>query len=243
MCMSPVNSGIGNNLNWLDDLDSTNQGCFVNGEEFNGNWHYFPLCYPGTLAFTITPNDTLRDLNWALWGPYPPQMSCPITGPPIRCSRALAPGMTGLSADASDVSEDSSGDGWLAPVSNPGGSRFVLYVESDTSEQVSYELNMITDPPNNINCWFDCLPTSVSTSQDPTLITLQPNPASDHIELISDGPGPLHWEIRDGKGMLWGQGTDGPSLSIPVKHLAPGLYLLRTEAADGSVRAYRWVKE
>jgi hypothetical protein len=145
-----------------------------------------------------------------------------------------------MRTEADDSSEDAAGDGWLAPIAHETLTQYVLYIQDASDAEPIVEFNV--DPPLLYNCAYGCITTEIGSS---TLgdHTLQPNPASDHIELISAGPGPLHWEIRDGKGMLCDQGTDGPALSIPVAHLAPGLYLLRTVAADGSVRAYRWVKE
>ena len=145
-----------------------------------------------------------------------------------------------MRAEATDSSEDTSGDGWLAPIPYDNQRRYLIYIQDPTEAGPVVEFNV--DPPLTYTCQFGCIPTDISSLVREEH-TLQPNPASDHIELITDGPGPLHWEIRDGKGMLCGLGTDGPALRIPVAHLAPGLYLLRTVEADGSVRAYRWVKE
>ena len=145
-----------------------------------------------------------------------------------------------MRAEASDSSEDASGDGWLAPIQYDNQTRYLIYIQDPTEAGPVVEFNV--DPPLTYTCQFGCIPTEISSLVQEEH-TLQPNPARDRVELMNSALGHLHWEIRDSKGMLCGQGMEIGPLSIPVAHLAPGLYMLRTVDADGSVRAYRWVKE
>jgi len=200
------------------------------------------MCGAGTFGITLEPSSPVADLNWAIWE-YEGSFFCPPNGPPLRCSKAIPTDgnwITGMREEAADNSEDAEGDGWLAPIAHETLTRYVLYIQDATDAEPIVEFNV--DPPISYNCEYGCITTDVVSA---TLEehTLQPNPARDRIELINSALGPLHWEIRDGKGMLCGQGMEIGPLSMPVAHLAPGLYLLRTVAADGSVRAYQWVKE
>jgi len=224
------------------DLNETNRGCLSQGDSTSGRWITFIACGAGDLTITLEPSFPESDLNWAIWE-YQGAFFCPPSGPPLRCSNAVPTDgnwITGMRAEASDSSEDASGDGWLAPIQYDNQTRYLIYIQDPTEAGPVVEFNV--DPPLTYTCQFGCIPTEISSLVQEEH-TLQPNPARDRVELMNSALGHLHWEIRDSKGMLCGQGMEIGPLSIPVAHLAPGLYMLRTVDADGSVRAYRWVKE
>lgn len=109
------------------DLDATNQGCLGTGEQ-DGIWARVIIATDGTLAFTLTPTSQ-TDYDFAVWGPMP-ELQCPPVGAPVRCSFSAAPGTTGLSTSAVDLSEGAGGDGRVAALSVLAGEQYVLYINN-----------------------------------------------------------------------------------------------------------------
>ncbi len=227
--------------NVVDDLTEDNQGCLINGEENGGIWTFLPLCSGEPLAFTLTPNTPEGDVNWALWGPFPNSGVCPLAYEPIRCSRAATTGGTGLATGATDLSEDLSGDGWLAPVEVPPSGVFVLYFEGDAS-LIDYVERTVTSGQQD--CWGFCDPTAID-GVGPTqgTATVHPNPARTTLTLQPGHHTPYHWQLLDARGQLLRTGTHRGDLTLPVDELPMGMYVLRSRTDTGATNEHRWVKE
>ena len=71
----------------VNDLDSSNQGCLLSGEN-QSSWYIIQPVTTGTIAFSISPTPIV-DYDFAVWGPFP-TVQCPITSPPLRCSFSAA---------------------------------------------------------------------------------------------------------------------------------------------------------
>lgn len=118
-----------NLVNDFEDPDNQ-AGCLFT-EETAPRWYRFSFSSEmpagSTFEFEIKPEDNSGNFNFAIYGPG---LSCDSLSSPIRCSYATAscPGCpTGLNSGASDTSEDSSGDGFLAPLAvEPGQSYYLL---------------------------------------------------------------------------------------------------------------------
>ena len=117
----------GNSSGWgdIDDLDATNQGCLSNGEH-QSSWYVFSPTTTGTISFTINPTP-LVDYDFAVWGPMS-AVSCPVAGNPIRCSFSALIAPTGLNAAAADLSETTTGDGFVAPIVVAAGDVNQFYI-------------------------------------------------------------------------------------------------------------------
>ena len=227
--------------NAIDDLNGTNQGCLINGEEFGGVWTFLPVCAGEPLAFTLEPNTPEGDVNWALWGPFPSTAVCPLAFEPIRCSRAATSGGTGLMTGATDISEDLSGDGWLAPVEVTATGIFILYFEGD-ADIIDFVERTVTS--GQLDCWGFCQVTgldAVEPSQMPA--TVHPNPAHTTLTLQPGHHTPYAWQLLDARGSLVQSGNHAGQLDLPVDQLPQGLYLLRIHNTTGEVTEHRWVKE
>lgn len=227
--------------NAIDDLTGTNQGCLINGEEFGGVWTFLPVCAGEPLAFTLEPNTPEGDVNWALWGPFPSSAFCPLAFEPIRCSRAATSGGTGLMTGATDISEDLSGDGWLAPVEVTATGIFILYFEGD-AEVIDFVERTVTS--GQLDCFGFCQVTALD-AVEPSQRTanVHPNPAHSNLTLQPGHPAPYTWQLLDARGSLIRNGNHTGQLDLPVDHLPQGLYLLRTHTSTGEAMEHRWVKE
>ena len=227
--------------NAIDDLNGSNQGCLINGEEFGGVWTLLPLCAGEPLAFTLEPNTPEGDVNWALWGPFPSSAFCPLAFEPIRCSRAATAGGTGLMTGATDLSEDLSGDGWLAPVEVTATGIFILYFEGD-ADIIDFVERTVTS--GQLDCWGFCQITALDAVEPSQMTaTVHPNPAHSNLTLQPGHHTPYSWQLLDARGSLILNGNHTGQLDLPVDQLPQGLYLLRTHTSTGEVTEHRWVKE
>jgi hypothetical protein len=122
------------------ELNTTNRGCLTANEASSSFW--FQICFnsAGRFHFSINPNGNRNDFDWAIWNAE----TCPPSGAPVRCSYAgVANGgpcetcdYTGLGTNpnngvlATDVSESSTGDGWLAPLTVSSGECYTLNINN-----------------------------------------------------------------------------------------------------------------
>ena len=131
------------------DLDGTNQGCLATGEQ-DGLWARFIIATDGTLAFTLTPGSQ-TDLDFAVWGPMT-ELQCPPIGAPVRCSFSAAPGPTGLSTSAVDLSEGAGGDGRVAALSVLAGEQYVLYINNYSQNGIGLDLTWLLSEGATLLC-------------------------------------------------------------------------------------------
>ena len=114
--------------------------------EKQSNWYVFSSTSDGTIGFLLTP-DATADYDWAIWGPYN-SLECPAftNDVPIRCSAASylnsgVNGETGLKAGAGDTYENSSGDGYLEPLTVLADELYVMMLDNWDSNDNPFELS------------------------------------------------------------------------------------------------------
>jgi hypothetical protein len=144
------------------DLSSGNHGCLLNNER-QGTWYYFSPQTTGTIAFDLTPINSLGnpssvDYDFAIWGPFP-TVSCPPAGNPLRCSYALpstsGPWNTGMAAGNVDLSEPASGNGFVAPITIAPAAVdqvFVMYLDNWDLDGQAFNLTWNLSNPALLDC-------------------------------------------------------------------------------------------
>ncbi|MFK7905653.1 MAG: hypothetical protein AB8B69_11035, partial [Chitinophagales bacterium] len=95
----------------------------------------------GELAFTIDPvgND---DYDFAIYGP---DVDCNNLGSPIRCSFAASTTTTGLGNNATDLSENTFGDGFVAPIDVEQGEIYYILVDNWSQSFLGFNLTWTGD--------------------------------------------------------------------------------------------------
>lgn len=137
-----------------NELNAANSGCLP---DFEANFSYwFNICTTtsGTIAFTINPNGSNNDYDFAVWGP---NVFCIPTVPPIRCSYAVPPpgggsngDVTGLGNGAADNAEGPTGNSWLSPINALAGECYLVYVANYHTTISTFDL--IFTGTANYNC-------------------------------------------------------------------------------------------
>ena len=117
-------------------------GCIQAGEH-QSSWYEVYVSGSGTLAFDIIPNaGNSEDYDFAVWGPNP---DCGNLGDPLRCSFAddgctYCPS-TGMDPSFTDLSEPSTGDGYVAAINAQVGDRYLILVDNYNSSAEGFVLN------------------------------------------------------------------------------------------------------
>jgi hypothetical protein len=230
------------NPDLINELNSGNAGCLTDTTVL-GSWYTITTLTSGTLAFTLDPADPSTDLNWAIWGPTTADGVCDLEEAPLRCSKALAQGPTGLSATALENTEDESGDGFVKPIPPTALRNFTLFVYARGVNDAAFDISFQNDPNDLVNC--EGIPTGVSTHPQGEALLLIPNPAHDHIRLTGHGLNTIRsWELITAVGAVLATGSSlGDGLTIDVSGMPSGVYVLRTVDTDGTTRPFRWVKQ
>jgi hypothetical protein len=114
----------------------TGSGCPAGGENYS-NWYIVQFQSSGTFNFTVTPSSTSDDYDYAVYGP---NVSCGSLGAPLRCSDSGLTGATGLSAAATDFSEDVYGDKFTAPLNVVAGQTYYIMVDEWSPTGAGYSL-------------------------------------------------------------------------------------------------------
>lgn len=192
ICNGQTFNNSSNSTGNIDDLFPGNQDCLSQGER-EGTWYYFSPSASGTIGFTIAPSVGSDDYDFALWGPMS-NVTCPPTGPPLRCSYAAPTGPTGLGNGATDNSEGAGGDRWVSPINVIAGQIYILYVDNFSATGQSFNLSWQLSGGASLDC--SVLPVSflnVSAIQQHEAVdvawTTQREEASDHfrVERSPDG--------------------------------------------------------
>ena len=134
LCSSSTFAG-NSNGSGVQELNSTNQGCL--GIENQSSWYTFTIETSGDLKMTIAP-DASDDYDFAIWGPNP---TLPLTIDPIRCSYAAEFDDTGMGNSATDNTEDSFGDGWVAPMNVLAGEVYIVLIDNYSSSSNPFSLS------------------------------------------------------------------------------------------------------
>lgn len=144
------------------ELSSANQGCLFT--EHQSSWYYLNVQTGGSLSMTIDPTNNGDDYDFAIWGPFTAataQANCPPIGPPIRCSYSAETDQTGLISSYSytyacgflwlstcigtqtvtDLSETSSGDSWVSPLTVSANQIYILLVDNFSNSGNPYTMS------------------------------------------------------------------------------------------------------
>ncbi|MBK7943791.1 MAG: T9SS type A sorting domain-containing protein [Flavobacteriales bacterium] len=157
VCSNTAQSANPQNTGGVVDLNLSNRGCLITNER-RGVWYTFQITQPGQLGFTINPFPYgISDYDYGLWGPYS-SITCPPTGPPLRCSWADGPSLTGLNWVATDFSEGVAGDSWTQYINVAVGQFYILYVDNWYMTGFAFDLNFTYQP----NCGVGANPPCAS---------------------------------------------------------------------------------
>ena len=143
-----------------NDLNASNRGCLM-GNERQGSWYFFSPTVAGTASMTIAPTGGSVDYDFAIWGPMN-AISCPPSGPPVRCSWAYPPNVpgypapssfeTGMRASSVDLSENDLGDGFVAPLPLVVGQYYIMYIDNFDITGQSFQLNWSFTGGGSLDC-------------------------------------------------------------------------------------------
>lgn len=128
----------GSGTNDFDPPGNPAPSCGV--EENQSLWLTIPIEADGTFGFSIRPNNAGDDYDFAVFGP---NVDCGSLGPSIRCSFASpsASGITGITATATDPSEDSSGDGFVSEINVLAGETYVLLIDNFSNNNQGFAID------------------------------------------------------------------------------------------------------
>lgn len=170
-------------------LSSDLSGACVPTENYT-NWYTIKIQSGGKLGFTIAPNTTADDYDFALFGPNP---SCGSLGSPIRCSYASNwstfpnTGMNsasnlstntnacGVNNSGSDNTEDACGNGWTNELAVTTGETYQLVVSKWTPGGSGFSLNWLLTSGASLDCSVTPLPIellSFSAKPDNSMVKL-----------------------------------------------------------------------
>ena len=150
LCAATNFNGSPSNTGLVADLNFTTRGCLGSNER-QGIWYTFTISAGGTLAFTITPNNAADDYDFAVFGPFS-SVDCINKNAPLRCSYSGLSGNTGLRASAVDLTEDSGGDKWVAPMAVTVGEVYMLYVSNFSLSGLQFGLSWQMAGGASIDC-------------------------------------------------------------------------------------------
>lgn len=134
---------------WGPGLVSDGCGGCVVSENFT-EWYYMEVATSGTMELELSPVGN-SDVDFAIYQ----SSDCDALGPPVRCSYAVynAPGKTGLSTSAADLSEDVTGDQWVAELNiTAGEGYFILINEWNKLNPNSYTLDWTLSNGASFDC-------------------------------------------------------------------------------------------
>lgn len=131
--------------------NNTTDGCLT--VEHQSSWYYFQPVTSGTIALNIA---TAIDYDFAIWSG-----GCGNLGSPIRCSYSATYGNTGLGNGAVDVTEDTGGDAWVAPLNVVAGQIYIMLIDNFTSNSTPFTLDWTFSNGATLNCTPITLPTEL----------------------------------------------------------------------------------
>ena len=126
------------------ELNSSNRGCLADNEH-QSSWYYFIPTVNGTISMTI---QTTVDYDFAIWQ----GTNCANLGAPIRCSFSAIEGNTGLGNGATDNSEGSGGNAWVAPLNVTAGTFYIMVIDNYDADNTSFTIDFTFSSPDLLNC-------------------------------------------------------------------------------------------
>lgn len=140
----------GNNSGFAgQEMHSGQNGCLATLEH-QSSWFYFNPATSGTLGLNI---QTAIDYDFAIW-----DGTCANLGAPLRCSYSAQFGNTGLGNGATDLSEGTGGNRWVAPLNIVAGQTYILLIDNFTADNTAF--NLVWDLYNGAT--LDCTPIPLS---------------------------------------------------------------------------------
>jgi large repetitive protein len=137
-----ANSGIGS----VTDLNITNQGCLTNGE-VNSSWYILNTSTAGNVVFSITPNNSADDYDFAVWDITDTSCAALVGGaPPIRCnfaslSNSSSGGLTGLNGTATLPTYGAAGPSFSSAITATAGQTFIILINNNSNSSNGYTLS------------------------------------------------------------------------------------------------------
>lgn len=141
---NPTNTGL------TADLNNYNRGCLGSNER-QGTWYSFTPSSGGTLGFTIAPNNSSDDYDFAVWGPFT-TLSCPPLNSPLRCNYSGTTGNTGLSSSGTNDSEPSWGSKWSNLMTVTTGQHYLLYISNWSRSGLAFSLSWQLTNGASLDC-------------------------------------------------------------------------------------------
>lgn len=141
---SPSNTGL------AVDLNFNNRGC-LSANERQGIWYQYTVSASGTLGFTISPNNSGDDYDFAVFGPFT-GTQCPPNNLPVRCNYSGTPGDTGLSASGTNPSEGAGGSKWSTQLPVTTGEVYHLYISNFSQSALAFSLSWQLSGGASLDC-------------------------------------------------------------------------------------------
>ena len=134
-------SGTGNISNEIN----TSNSCLASGEK-NDVWYTFTVVNSGSLIFTITPNQSTDDYDWAIYNLTNASCSDIYSNPAlmISCNYSADTGNTGLSSSGNTNNQTSGGSAFNSSIPVTAGQTYVVNISNFSSTQNGYGLNFGT---------------------------------------------------------------------------------------------------
>ncbi|HTL80614.1 MAG TPA: PKD domain-containing protein [Bacteroidia bacterium] len=131
-------TGEGNMLNEINN----NSSCLGSGE-LNDVWYTFTVQQSGNLNFTITPNNSSDDYDWAVYNLTNNNCSDIFSNPALEvsCNYSATPGNTGPNGGSAQSSQNAAGTPFNAVVNVIVGQTYVVNVSNFSSTQFGYTID------------------------------------------------------------------------------------------------------
>lgn len=145
--------------------------------ENQSNWYKFEVATPGTIEFLIRPHSN-TDFDWALWGPYRAH-ECPAWTTDRYYRASACDGkysqVTGLSTTATDLTEGSGGDGYVAAINVRKGEHYIIMIDDWSGNHTTFDLTWKFTKGASLECAKD---------EEPAIIAVE----IDTVEIVESDP-------------------------------------------------------
>jgi gliding motility-associated-like protein len=153
-------SGTGNYPNEIN----SNISCLGTGE-LNSVWYTFTVQQSGNLNFTITPNNSADDYDWAVYNLTNSTCAQIFTNPALQvsCNYSATPGNTGPTGASAQTSQGAAGTPFNAQIPVQQGQTYVINISNFSSTQFGYTINFGASSA----VIFDQIPPQILTVNNP----------------------------------------------------------------------------
>ncbi|MBL7950150.1 MAG: PKD domain-containing protein [Flavobacteriales bacterium] len=205
----------------IADLNPANHGCLLT-DEHQSVFVRFSVVSSGRIGFTVMPAQPM-DFDFAVWGPFAESVDT-LTGAPVRCSYAAQTGNTGLSFQASDLTEGSSGDSWVARLNVVEGQHYVLCVDNFALTGLGFALEWQLEDGAALSC-----PGLPQAAFEPSTFTAGVGESIAFADLSTNDPYAWYWEFP---GASVAESTD--QFPEGISYTTPGCYDVRLTAYNAA---------